>query len=378
MKQYYLLTPGPTPVPQEVLQQTALPILHHRTYEFGEIFVEVIEGLKYVLQTKNDVFLISCSGTGAMESAVANLLSPQEKAIVATSGVFGNRWIKILNSYNVNVIPVEFEWGSAVQPQKILEVLKQNPDSKALFTTHTETSTGTVNPLKEIGEIIKDFDAVFVVDAISGLGGEELRTDQWNIDVCVSASQKGLMSPPGIGFVSVSAKAWQFVEKSKNSRFYFDWRTMKKFIPQKQTPYTPPVSLIVGMKKAIEMIKKEGLEKNWENTKILAKACREGVRALNLKIFAKNPCNVLTAAVLPQNIDGQRLIDFMRDEYGVSIAGGQEKLKGKIIRIAHMGFIGRFDLIVGLSAVEMALEKFGYKLKSGAAVGAALEILRQS
>jgi len=377
MKKYFLLTPGPTPIPPEVAQKESLPILHHRTSEFGEIFNEVIEGLKYVFQTKEDCFLLSSSGTGAMESAVANLISPQDDVLVASCGNFGDRWEKICKIYKANVTKIDAEWGTAVNPQEIKDKLEKNRNIKAVFTTHTETSTGVVNDLKTIGEIVSKTSAVLVIDAISGLAGQPLFKDEWKLDVVVSGSQKGLMCAPGLSFIAINQKAWNLVEKSTSPRFYFDYKLMKKSIPKKETPFTPAVSLIVALAEAIRIIKKEELENIFKNIEKLAKATRAGVKALNLDLFAKEEvaCNVLTSAKLPDNIEGDKLVSALRKEFGISIAGGQDKLKGKIFRIAHMGFIDQFDVIVGLSGIETMLKRAGHNITPGKAVSAFKEVL---
>jgi len=377
MKKYFLLTPGPTPIPPEVAQKESLPILHHRTSEFGEIFNEVIEGLKYVFQTKEDCFLLSSSGTGAMESAVANLISPGDDVLVASCGNFGDRWEKICKIYKANVTKIDAEWGTAVNPQEIKDKLEKNRNIKAVFTTHTETSTGVVNDLKTIGEIVSKTSAVLVIDAISGLAGQPLFKDEWKLDVVVSGSQKGLMCAPGLSFIAINQKAWNLVEKSTSPRFYFDYKLMKKSIPKKETPFTPAVSLIVALAEAIRIIKKEELENIFKNIEKLAKATRAGVKALNLELFAKEEvaCNVLTSAKLPENIEGDKLVGDLRKEFGISIAGGQDKLKGKIFRIAHMGFIDQFDVIVGLSGIETMLKRAGHNITPGKAVSAFKEVL---
>ncbi len=372
MKKYFLLTPGPTPVPPEVAQQEARPILHHRTSEFGKIFVEVIEGMKYVFQTKNDVLMITGSGTAAMEAAVVNLLSPGDAVIVASCGNFGDRWENICNAYGVKVHKVAAEWGQAVSPNEIEKLLTQNKNIKAVFTTHTETSTGIVNDIETIGKIVKDTDAVLVVDTVSGLVNQKLLTDEWYVDVAVTGSQKGLMCPPGLAFATVSPKAWQLVEKSNLPKFYLDFKKMRKSIDNKETPFTPAVSLVVAIHKAIEMIKEKTLEKIWQETEKLAEATRQAVKAMELKIFCdeNHISNVVTPISMPEGIDGQKVVKTMREEFGISIAGGQGKLKGKIIRIAHMGYIDKFDLIVGLSGLEIVLNKLGYKVPLGRGVKA--------
>ncbi|MFA5859468.1 MAG: alanine--glyoxylate aminotransferase family protein [Elusimicrobiota bacterium] len=376
MKKSYLLTPGPTPVPPEVALETAKPILHHRTKEFSQIFVSASEGLKYIFQTTNDVFIITSSGSGAMESAVVNLLSPGDKAIVVQCGVFGNRWEKILTSYGITVVNVKVEMGETINPQDVEKTLAANPDTKAVFTTHTETSTGVAPDIKIIGEIIAKTPAVLVVDAVSGLGGQELRMDEWKLDVVVSGSQKGLMNAPGLAFASVSAKAWKLVESSKLPKFYFDYKSMKTSLSKNTTPFTPAVTLVIGLGKAVEMIKSEGIENLWKRHIKLAEGTRAAVKALGLELFAKRPCNVVTSIKSPAGIDSEQLVNMLLKEYGVSIAEGQQNLKGKIFRIAHMGYMNEFDIIVGIAAIERGLMKLGYtNFKYGDGVGAAEKVL---
>ncbi len=375
MKKSYLITPGPTPIPPDVAAASALPIIHHRTHEFGQVFDECSAGLKYVYRTANDVMIITASGSGAMESAVANVVSAGDKVIVATSGSFGERWIKINQAFGGNVVAVKEEWGKPIDVKKVAEALKANPDAKAVFCQHTETSTGVVNDLKALGEIVAPTGAVLVVDAISGLGGEELRMDEWKLDVVVAGSQKGLMIAPGLAFAAVSPKGWKAVEACKNARFYFDYRTIKKSIPNKETPWTPAVTLMQSLKVALSHIKEETIEGVWARHKKLARATRAGMEALGLKLFATNPCAVLTSALLPASVDGNKLVDWTRDELGVSVAGGQEQLKGKIVRLAHMGYMDQFDMLIGLSALETALKKFGVTVPTGKAAHAAQEAL---
>jgi aspartate aminotransferase-like enzyme len=371
MQKHYLLTPGPTPIPPEVALKEAQPILHHRTGEFAAIFSDVAESLKYVFQTKNDVFIMASSGTGAMESAIVNLLSPGDEALVSSCGNFGERWTKIMEAYGIKPQVIAAEWGKVVDPAAIEQALKANPKIKAVFTTFTETSTGVVNDIAAIGAIVAKTPAVLVVDAISGLVAQEFRTDDWHVDVTVCGSQKGFMLAPGLAFASVSAKAWTLVEAAKLPRFYWDWRKMKKSLGTKETPFTPPVTLIVALQEAIKMIKADGLEKLWKESSLLARAARAGMKALGLELFGERPCEVETSAKVPAGVDGGKIVKMLREEYGVSIAGGQGALKGKIIRFAHMGYIGKADLLVGFACLEMVLTKLGYKVEKGAAVAAA-------
>ncbi len=376
MKKQYLLTPGPTPVPPEALLSMAKPIIHHRTGQFKNILGEAVDGLKYVMQTENDIFIFASSGSGAMESAVSNTLSPGDKAVVVKGGKFGERWAEICQSYGINVIPIDCEWGSPADPAVIEEKLKQDKQIKAVYTTLCETSTGVVSDIKAIGKIVAKTDAILVVDAISGLGSVELKADAWGVDITVAGSQKGLMIPPGLAFVSISKKAWKLVEEAKSPRYYFCYKAAKKSADKTDTPWTPAVSLVVGLVETLKIIKAETIEGVYERHKKMAGAVKQAASALGLKLLAPDaPSDAVTAIKLPESIDGAELVKTMRDKYGVSIAGGQAKLKGKICRIATMGFMAEFDVIVAISCLEIVLKKMGYSLELGTGVKAAQEAL---
>jgi len=375
MKKNYLLTPGPTPLPPEVSEAMSRPIIHHRTPQFQAVLKEASDGLKYVYQTANDVFILASSGTGAMEAAVANLLSSGDTAIVVEGGKFGERWTELCKAYGVNTEVVKVEWGHALDAQEIEKRLGINPKIKAVFTTLCETSTGVTNDIKKIGVALKHTCAVLVVDAISGLGAIDLKTDAWNCDVVVSGSQKGLMLPPGLGFISASPKAWKLVEESKSPRYYFDLRMAKKALDKTDTAWTPAITLIIALCAALKLIKEDGLEKIFGRHHKMAEATRHAVGALGLELFAPTAASdVVTAIKVPASIDGEKLVKLMRDTYGVTIAGGQAELKGKVIRISHMGYIEEFDVIAGISCLEKALSKSGYKFNLGSGVKAAEEV----
>ncbi len=375
MKKNYLLTPGPTPLPPEICEAMARPIIHHRTPQFQEILKEVSVGLKYVYQTTNDVFIISSSGTGAMEAAVINLLSSGETALVVQGGKFGERWTEIAKAYGINTEIINVEWGKAINPEEIAKRLKANPGIKAVFTTLCETSTGVDNDIEKIAGVVKETSAVLVVDAISGLGAVDLKTDAWGVDVVVSGSQKGLMLPPGLGFISVSPRAWKLVEASKSSRYYLDLRKAKKAIDKNDTPFTSSITLIIALNESLKMIRSDGLENIFAEHKKMADAVRAWAKALGLELFAPTAAsNAVTAVKVPAGIDGEKLVKTMRDTYGVTIAGGQDELKGKVFRIAHMGFIGEFDIITGLSCLEKVLAQMGYKFTLGVGIKAAEEV----
>ena len=376
MQKKYLLTPGPTPLPPEVRAALGKPIIHHRTAEYKKLFQEVNQGLKYLFQTEEEVLTLASSGTGAMEAAIVNLLSPQDKAIAVQGGKFGERWVEICQAYGVEVIPLEVKWGKSADPSAIQKLLDKHPETKAVFTTLCETSTGVKTDVQSIAQICKEKDAVIVVDAISALGAMELRMDAWGIDVVVSGSQKGMMLPPGLAFIALSEKAWQLAEESKLPSYYLDLLKGRKTLRDKgDTPYTPAVSLVVALKEALALIQKEEIEKTWQRHSRLAEATRTAVKALGLELLADDPANAVTAVKLPSSVDGPELYKIMKDELGVQVAGGQEHLKGKIIRIAHLGYVGPFDVITGISALEIALKKIGYQVKMGEGLKAAQEIL---
>lgn len=375
MKKNYLLTPGPTPLPPQISLAMAKPIIHHRTPQFQEILKEVSLGLKWVFQTANDVFIISSSGTGAMEAAVINLLSAGDNALVVQGGKFGERWTEISKAYGINAEVIDVEWGKAVSPEEIKKRLKANPQIKAVFTTLCETSTGVDTDIAAITAVIKETSAVLVVDAISALGVVDLKTDAWGVDVVVAGSQKGLMLPPGLGFISVSTKAWKLVEASKSTRYYLDLRKAKKALDKNDTPFTSSITLIDALSVALKMMQQDGLEYMFGRHKAMADATRAAMKALGLELFAPGAASDgVTAVKVPTGVDGEKLVKTMRDTYGVTIAGGQEELKGKVFRIAHMGYIAEFDIITGISCLEKVLTQMGYKFNLGAGVAAAEEV----
>jgi aspartate aminotransferase-like enzyme len=376
MKKNYLLTPGPTPLPPEVCEALSRPIIHHRTPQFQAILKEAHEGLKYIFQTKNEVFILASSGTGAMEAAITNFLSAGDTVITVEAGKFGERWTEICQAYGINCEVAKAEWGSAVGPKEIASRLKNAKGKiKAVFITLCETSTGVASDIKAIGEVIKDSEAILVVDAISGLGAIELKTDDWFCDVVASGSQKGLMLPPGLGFISVSAKAWKLTEASKCPKYYFSLKEAKKAYDKTDTPWTPAIGLVIALNEAIRIIKQDGLENIFTRHKKMAEATRKAISALGLSLFSPDAySDVVTAVKVPEGIDGEKLVKTMRDTYGVTIAGGQSEMKGKIFRIAHMGYIGEFDIITGISCLEKVLAQLGYNFKFGAGVAAAQKV----
>lgn len=375
MRKNYLLTPGPTPLPPHVLEAMAQPIIHHRTPQFQTYLKEAVEGLKYVYQTDNDVFILASSGTGAMEAAVSNVVSPQDAVLVVEGGKFGERWTELCTAYGAAVEVIAVPWGEAVDPQEIARRLKKNPAIKAVYTTLCETSTAVTTDIRAIGEVVKHTEALLVVDAISGLGAVDIKTDEWHCDMVVSGSQKGLMLPPGLGFISVSTKAWGLIEESKTPRYYFDLKKAKKAADKNDTPFTPAITLIIALIEALKMVKEETLENLFLRHSTMAQAVRAALSALGLRLLApKAHSDAVTAAFVPEGIDGGKLVKTMRDTYSVTIAGGQGDLKGKIFRIAHMGYIEEFDIIIGISCLEKVLRQMGYAFELGSGLKAAQEV----
>jgi aspartate aminotransferase-like enzyme len=377
MEKKYLFSPGPTMLPPEVLLKIAEPIMHHREPEFEKIFYEIREGLKYLFQTKNEVLIFTSSGTGAMEGAVSNLLSKGDKALVVRGGKFGERWGEICKAYGIEFIPIDVEWGRAVDPEWIQEILESDPSIRAVYTQASETSTGVKHPIREIAAIVKKYDdRIIVVDAITGIGVFDIPMDEWGLDVVVSGSQKALMLPPGLAFAALSDKAWKFVEKSNLPKYYFDFKKELKSAKKNQSSYTPAISLFVGLKESLRLIRKEGLEAVFRRHERLAEATRAAVKALGLKLYAPDsPSNAVTAVKIPEGMDGERLKALFFEKFGITVAGGQDRAKGKIIRIAHLGYYERLDMVMVISALEMLLKEMGHSFELGIGVKAAEEIL---
>jgi serine---pyruvate transaminase len=375
LKKRCLLAPGPTQVPTEALLAMARPMIHHRTAEYREIFKRVTESLMQVFKTTGDVLTFSASGTGAMEAAVVNTLSAGDKMIVVRGGKFGERFAELGEAYGMNVINIDVKWGTAVCPEDIKNVLAENPDTKAVFITQCETSTGVLTDVEAVGKIVKDTDAIFVVDAISSLGACEMKVDEWNVDICVVGSQKALMMPPGLAFTTVSEKAWALVEESKSPKYYFSYKKAKKAYATHDNAFTPPVSLVIALEESLKIMLAEGIDNVIARHSLLAEALREAMKALGLELFAKAPANTVTAVKVPEGIDGTKVTKLLSSKYGITIAGGQAEYKGKIFRIATLGYASTFDAITAVSGVEMVLKELGADIELGKGVKTAEEIL---
>jgi serine---pyruvate transaminase len=374
----YLITPGPTPVPPEVQAALAKPVIHHRSPDFKQLFAETLTRLHTVFETSAEVLVIPGSGTYAMESAVVNLLSPGDRVVVASAGNFGERWLKLAHAYGAHVTHVEQPWGDLLDPARIGAA---SADAKAVFITHSETSTGVIHDVQAIAAAVRHAgDAVVVVDAVSSLGGVELAMDDWGIDVVVSGSQKALMTPPGLAFAAVSPRAMAMADESTTPRFSFDWRRIAEAQAKHGTAFTPPVTLLSGLNEALRLIEHDGLQATFARNRALARATREGVKALGLDLFSPDDdtAAMVTAVRMPEGIDGQAVYTELRDRHGVVLAGGQGPLRGKIIRIGHMGYMNRFDIITALAALELALAVFGHRVPTpGAGVARAAEVFAQ-
>ncbi len=368
----YLMTPGPTPVPEEVTLSMSKPIIHHRTDEFKGIFKETVELAKMVMQTENDVVIFASSGSGAMEAAVSNVLNEGDRAITVNAGKFGERWGKIVKAFGAEAIELTYEYGDFARVEDIENAIKDNKNVKAVYIQASETSTGTFHPVDEIGLMLKEKypDVVFVVDGITAYGAIDVKTDDWNIDIGITGSQKALMLPPGLALLSVSEKAKNVIRKNKNRYFYFD---ILGEIEAKAGKFTPAVSIVIGLNKSLKMILDEGLDNVFKRHETLAKATREAVAALGLELLSKRPVNSLTAVRSPENISSTDIITKMK-ELGVDISNGQGSLKGKIFRIAHLGYFYKPDILMCISVLEMALKKLGYSAKFGEGIKRAMEI----
>ena len=377
MKKRYLLSPGPTAVPEDVMLAMARPMIHHRTPQFSAIFAEVEEGLKKVFQTKQDVIMLASSGTGAMESAVSNLFSPGEEVLVIDGGKFGERWGKISTRFGLKPTIIKVEWGTAVEVSAVKAELDKNPNIKAVLIQGSETSTTVAHPIKEIAALTKGMaETLLVVDGITAVGVTNMPMDEWGIDVLLTGSQKAFMLPPGLAMIALSDKAWKFCERTKTPGFYFNLQAERKNLKNNTTAYTPAVSLIIGLQKVLEMMLAEGLEKVFADGERFAKATRAGVEALGLKLLAPDaPADSATGFYVPEGVDGGKLVKWLRDDFGVTFAGGQDHLKGKILRVSHMGYVDTVDIIIAMGAIEMGLKKFGYNVEMGKGVAAAQEIL---
>ena len=360
-----LRTPGPTPIPDDIVSEMSLPMINHRGPEFKELIEATTAGLKQVFMTANDLYILTASGTGALESAVVNTLSPGDRVIAATAGAFGDRFVQIAQAYGADVLRMDFEWGDAIDPAAIRAELRKDPAIKAVLVTHNETSTGVTHDLEAIARVVKgEFDKLLLVDAVSSLGCLPLPVDGWSCDLVATGSQKGFMIPPGLAFISISRRGWDAYQTARMPRFYFDLMAAERSLQRGQTPWTPNVALLYGLRLGLDRILGEGLESVYGRHAAIGDYCRAGVKALGLQLLANDEArasNTVTAIKMPTEIDGGKFMAMMREEEGVVLAGGQGKLTGHCFRIGHLGWVSKEDIAEVLAALERVLPKVGFR-----------------
>ncbi len=378
MKKYYLMAPGPTPVPSNVLLAMAQPMIHHRTREYEALFIEVRAGLKRLFRTDQDVIPFTSSGTGAMEAAVANTLSSGDTVLVLRAGKFGERWEEICRAYGVRAIPVSAPFGETVPAERFAEALGEHPEARAVLMQHSESSTGVLHDVKGIAAATGATGAILIVDAVSSLAIADLQMDAWGVDLVVAGSQKGLMLPPGLSFCALSEKAWGHVKASRLPKYYFDLTAEWKAVSKNEAHFTPAVSIVLGLREVLRMIEAEGLQNVLKRHERLARATRSGVEALGLDLFAKaTPSPALTAVAAPRGLDSEQVLAAYAASHNITIAGGQGEMKGKVFRLGHMGYVGDFDVLTALGALEQVLHELGQPVDFGAAVRAAQKVFAE-
>ncbi len=371
MKKIRLLTPGPTPVPERLSLRMARPILHHRSPEFEAVVGRVREGLAWLFETRHDVLMVSASGTGAMEASMVNFLKKGDEAICIDAGKFGERWHKMAKAHGVVPVILKVEWGKAVEPAAVAQALKDHPNAKAVFVQANESSTGVAHPIEQLAQVTRDTPALLIVDAISALGAMPLPMDAWGIDVLVSACHKALGLPPGLAFVAANDKAWKANETADLPRFYFDLRRERDNQKKNQSAFTPPITLVEGLDESLAMFKEEGLQECFARHARLARMARAGMLALGLKLYSSSPSTAMTTVLAPDGVDSEKLCKQLFKQYGIKLVGGQDAAKGKIFRIAHLGYFDEFDMLIVVGAIERGLHDLGYKFEPGKGLAAA-------
>ena len=374
LRKRYLMAPGPTPVPPEVLAAGAAPVIHHRGPDFRELMLRTLGRLQQVCRTSNDVLLFTASGSGAFESAIVNLLSPGERVLVVTTGAFGDRWCKLAAAYGADVQELRYGWGETPQPDDLRARLEET-GAENVVVVHSETSTGVVADVQALGRVARDAGALAVVDAVSSLGAVPLETDDWGLDVVVAGSQKALMTPPGLALTTVSPVAWERARRSTTPRFYFDWERMQASLETGSTPFTPAVTLVAALDVALGLLLDQGLEAAFARHAALGRACREGAKAMGLELFSPDEerSAVVTAILTPDGVDAKELVLELRDRFGITVAGGHGDLGARMFRIGHIGYYDVLDITTVLTAVETLLYERGAEIERGVAAARALE-----
>ena len=370
--QTQLRIPGPTPLPERVARSMNRPMIDHRGSEFAAILGEITAGAKRVFKTKNDLLLLTSSGTGGLESAIANLVSPGDQVVAALCGNFGERFAALAAAYGADVVRLEFEWGQPVDPDDLKAILDRHPKAQVVLLTHNETSTGLTNPLRELARTARSAERLVVVDGVSSISSIDIETDAWGVDVAVSGSQKGWMAPPGLALVSVSERAWAQQAKARSPRFYFDWKEAKTWAEKGMTPFTPAVPVVFAMQEGLRMLEEEGLSNVYERHERLARAAQAGLQALGFQLFAQDGyrSNTVTSATPPPGLDVGALRGLLNSKYGVVIAGGQGKMTGKMVRVGHLGAVAEGDVVQVIWAIEQALEELDVAPADGRGVAA--------
>lgn len=376
-RQQNLRTPGPTVVPQAVLAASARPMINHRGPEFAALLAAITRALQDFLRTRNDVLLVTTSGSGGLEAALVNTLSSGDKVVCFSNGAFGERWAATAKAYGIEVRRVDVTWGRAVEPDLVREELKRETGregAKAVLITHNETSTGVLNPLKEIAAVVRESNKLLLVDSVSGAGAAELDVDGWGIDVCVTASQKAWGAPPGLAMISMSERAWKAAQRANLPRYYFDLDKHRQSLEKGQTPFTPAVSVVIALQESLRLMSEEGLESIVQRHIDLARATRRGVQALGLQLFAdeQHASPAVTAVRSPARVDSRNFVRVLRDEYDCIIAGGPGRLEGQIFRLGHLGFVTIADITSMLGSIELALRRLNQPVEPGTAISAAL------
>jgi aspartate aminotransferase-like enzyme len=368
-----LFTPGPVEIPARILRALSAVPPHHRTDVFRDTLRRVTRELQWLHGTEGEVFLLAASGTGGMEAAVVNLLGPGDRALVPSAGKFGDRWANLLKAFGVPHEVIAFEWGTAIDPAAVARALENDPSIKAVFITHSETSTGTVHDLEAIAKLTRPRGVMLVVDAITSVGVHPLPQDAWGVDVVVCGSQKGMMIPPGIATISLAPWRAAAIEGQKLPRFYWDLVRARKSMPQGETPFTPPVSLVLALEESLAMMREEGLDAVHARHRRIALAVQAGAKALGFRLFSKRPAHSLTSLTAPDGMDAAGVVKRLRETHGIYVAGGQDHLKGKILRVGHMGAYDLGDVHVIIGALEECVASLGKPAGSGAAAAAARE-----
>jgi len=367
-----LFTPGPTPVPENVMLRMAAPIIHHRNPEFMEILTRVHADLKYLFRTTQPVVVLSCSGTGGMEATISSLFKQGEKVITVNAGKFGERWGELVRVFTGNCVEETVAWGTAIQPERLAELLREHPDAKGVCLTHSETSTGTAADIKALSALIREkSDALVIVDGITAVGAHEFLFDEWGVDICITGSQKGLMMPPGLALLAISERAQGVIKgKSGMPQYYLSLKKALKAHGGDDTPFTPAVSLVIGLDEALQMVKAEGIENIWKRHESLSYACRQGCNALGMKLFSNSPSFAVTPVWLPEGVKWSAFNKALKKSNGITVAAGQDEYKDKIFRISHLGFYDELDMLTVIGGIERALKEIDFPFEIGAGVSA--------